>query len=287
VPGAGEVIELSPGRLYACLNPYAVDGRVSWHPPAARGFAPMNSYLLVEGEHALLIDSGVTAHREALLAQIDEVLAPSVALSILHTRIGEYNTICNTPAIAAARPVAMLYGSQPDPGAWTHFEPDPGAAPARTIAALDSTVLARENVLSVDPAGRRPVEVFAAMLRLLPTHWVYDQATATLFTSDMFSHVLRATPSGPWIVRDADGQGSREALREHLLQTRYWWIDGADTAPIDAWLDGVFAARTVERIAPGYGAILEGRELVAREVATLREILGELADSSWRTAAAS
>ena len=43
-----------------------------------------------------------------------------------------------------------------------------------------------------------------APLRLIATRWLYDRATRTLFSSDMFTHVWRDSETGPWIVTDAD-----------------------------------------------------------------------------------
>ena len=38
---------------------------------------------------------------------------------------------------------------------------------------------------------------------LLPTSWIYDARTRTLFTSDLFSYVIRApTPEGPWVTHN-------------------------------------------------------------------------------------
>jgi hypothetical protein len=43
-----------------------------------------------------------------------------------------------------------------------------------------------------------------APIRLIATRWLYDYATKTLFSSDLFTHLWRDTAAGPWIVTDAD-----------------------------------------------------------------------------------
>ena len=58
-----------------------------------------------------------------------------------------------------------------------------------------------------------------------------------------------------------------------MLNTRYWWLEGAPTDSIRRGIDNVFDKYDVETIAPGYGCILRGRKVVARHVRMLDEIL--------------
>ena len=39
---------------------------------------------------------------------------------------------------------------------------------------------------------------------LAATRWIYDEATKTLFTSDMWTHTWREQTDGPWIIQDGD-----------------------------------------------------------------------------------
>jgi hypothetical protein len=267
------VTALAGGRLHALSYPYALDGRVTWHRPGARGFAPMSSYLLVEDGAALLVDTGITVHAEALLADLRALLVPGTRLSVLHTRLGEYNSLCNTPGVVEAFEVSVIYGPHVNAARWTDFQPhaEPGFDPGIDASAV--VVLGPEQVLDVDSGGRRAVDVFSPALRLLPTHWAYDRATRTLMTSDMFSHVARPGADGPWLVTAADDDTTLETVRDHMLDTRYWWLAEADTAGIARELAATFARLDVERIAPGYGCVLEGREVVARHLAMVQAVL--------------
>jgi broad specificity polyphosphatase/5'/3'-nucleotidase SurE len=58
-----------------------------------------------------------------------------------------------------------------------------------------------------------------------------------------------------------------------MLNTRYWWLEGAPTDAIRRGIDEVFSKHDVETIAPGYGCILSGRKVVARHVRMLDGIL--------------
>lgn len=272
------MIELATGRLWALTHPYPLDGRVSTHPPDTRGFATMNSYLLVDGEHALLVDTGLSIHQEALLAQLRARLRPGAELSLFPLRIGEYSSICNVRPIADQLGVRMLYGTQGSPADWVDFRPEftaPGApggggglasATAVTIRAGDAIALGTRRVLALE-----------APLRLLPTVWAYDEETATLLTSDSFTQRVLERPGEDPVVRAPgdDPDADAEALWEHLVRTRYWWLPGARADPIRAAIDDIFERHPVRTIAPAYGSIVTGEDAVAYERALLDRVLAE------------
>jgi flavorubredoxin len=122
----------------------------------------------------------------------------------------------------------------------------------------------------------RAIDVMQAPIRLIATRWLYDRATRTLFSSDMFTHVWRAREDGPWIVSEDDDTTSARDLRSFLLNTRYWWLEGAPTDSIRRGIGEIFDKHDVETIAPGYGCILSGRKVVARHYRMLDDILKDL-----------
>jgi len=278
---------LSEGALYALCNVYAVDGQVTWHDPSARGFAPMNTYVLREGADALIIDTGVSAHTAELLDQLAGIVGDADRLAVLQTRIGEYTTICNTVPIAERFGMATIHSEQDDSPRWVDFRPaygrDTGAAEA--LAGADVKLFHVPDTIAVDAAGARILDIFHATLRLLPTSWVYDRRTRTLFTSDSFTHVMRADPGGPWVVDDVHDSSDVEQMRDHLLTTRYWWLAGARLDAIRASIAETFERHDVETIAPDFGCILHGREVVARHVEMLDEILAQAQEMAPASAA--
>jgi hypothetical protein len=58
-----------------------------------------------------------------------------------------------------------------------------------------------------------------------------------------------------------------------MLNTRYWWLEGAPTDSIRRGIAEVFDKYDIETIAPGYGCILHGRDVVARHYRMLDEFL--------------
>ena len=267
---AGGIAALAEGKLYALQNPYPVDGRVSTYPASARGFSVANSYLLTESDAAMLIDTGFGKDEAVIRAQIESLIAPRLPLSLFPLRLNEFMSINNVETFAAHFNVEQCYTSNTDAALWFDF-----GAYANGRSILDSmpiTAVTRSDTIQLGAKGR-PIDVMQAPVRLIATRWLYDQATRTLFSSDMFTHTWRARPDGPWIVTNDDDHASAPELRSFLLNTRYWWLEGAPTDSIRAGIRDVFDKCDVETIAPGYGCILRGREVVARHVRMLDEVL--------------
>jgi flavorubredoxin len=273
---AGGIAALAQGRLYALQHPYALDGRVSSYPASARGFSAANSYLLTQSDAAMLIDTGFGKDEPAIRAQIESLIAPALPLSLFPLRLNEFMSINNVETFAGHFNVETCYTSNVDAALWFDF----GArAEGRDILeSMKVTAVTRSDTIELGKNGR-PIDVMQAPIRLIATRWLYDRATRTLFSSDMFTHVWRARADGPWIVTDADDTTSARELRSFLLNTRYWWLEGAPTASIRRGIADVFAKRDVETIAPGYGCILSGRKVVARHVRMLDEVLAGLDQS--------
>jgi len=261
---------LAEGKLYALQHPYALDGRVSSYPASARGFSVANSYLLTQSDAAMLIDTGFGKDEPVIRAQIESLIAPGLPLSLFPLRLNEFMSINNVETFAGHFNVEQCYTSNIGAALWFDF-----GAKANGRSILDSmpiTAVTRSDTIQLGRKGR-PIDVMQAPIRLIATRWLYDQATRTLFSSDMFTHVWRARADGPWIVTDDDDTSCARELRSFLLNTRYWWLEGAPTGSIRRGIADVFDKCDVETIAPGYGCILHGRNVVARHVQMLDEIL--------------
>jgi len=272
------IVTLAGGKLHAICNPYELDGRVTLHPPEARGFAPMNTYLLSEGDDVLLIDTGISIHTDALLEQLATLIAPTQRIALLHTRLGEYTSICNSVPIADRFGCDLIHAEWEDAARWVDFRQGRGRDADGELGALGRGPVRVFNVpdtIPVDAAGTRSLDIFHSTLRLLPTSWLYDATSCTLFTSDMFTHVIRTGAGGPWAVTAADDDTPRSWLRRHLLSTRYWWIAGARLEEIRASLANTFATYDIETIAPDFGCPLHGREVVRRHWRMLDDVLAE------------
>ena len=267
---AGAIAALVQGRLYALQHPYALDGRVSSYPASARGYSVANSYLLTQSDAAMLIDTGFGKDEAAIRGEIESLIAPGLPLSLFPLRLNEFMSINNVESFAGHFNVEQCYTSNTDAALWFDF----GAKQnGRSILdAMPVTAVTRADTIWLGKQGRG-IDVMQAPIRLIATRWLYDRTTRTLFSSDLFTHVWRAHAHGPWIVTEANDITSERELRSFMLNTRYWWLEGAPTDAIRRGIDEVFSKHDVETIAPGYGCILFGRKVVARHVRMLDEIL--------------
>jgi glyoxylase-like metal-dependent hydrolase (beta-lactamase superfamily II) len=259
--------------------PYRLDGRVSSHPVSSRGFAPDNVYLIEEPGQALLIDTGYSAHEDSLIAMLEQLIEPGAELAIWSLRIGEFASISNARSIAERFQVRALYGGQGEPTTWVDFRPELspfGSAPAGgALAAVEGRVFRSGDVLELGPGGRR-LETFDAPLRLLPTNWVYDERSRTLFTEDAFTWVWRDAEEGPWTVTAEDDPTTLDGVTEYMRGSRYWWLPGARTAEIREEIAAIFEGRDIEAIAPAFGCVIRGRAAVARHLALMDEVLARM-----------
>src|SRR6202035_258377 len=268
---AGGIASLADDKLHALQNPFALDGRVSSYPASARGFAVANSYLLTQPDAAMLIDTGFGKDEPVIRGQIEALIAHGLPLSMFPLRLNEFMSINNVESFAGHFNVETCYTSNIDAALWFDF----GAkAEGRDILkSMKVTAVTRADTIELGKAGRA-IDVMQAPMRLIATRWLYDRSTRTWFASDMFPYVWRDSATGPWIVDEADNDStSLRDVRSFMLNTRYWWLEGAPTDTIRRGIGNVFDKYDIECIAPGYGCILRGRNVVARHYAMLDEFL--------------
>ncbi len=268
---SGGIGELAAGKLYALQNTFPLDGRVSAYPASARGTSVANSYLLTQPDAAMLIDTGFGKDEPVIRAQIESLIKPGLPLSMFPLRLNEFMSINNVETFAGHFNVETCYTSNVDAALWFDF----GAqAEGRDILKkMNVTAVTRADVIKLGKLGRG-IDVMQAPIRLIATRWLYDGATKTLFSSDMFTHTWRDSATGPWIITDADNDAtSLRDVRSFMLNTRYWWLEGAPTDSMRRGIDAIFDKHDIETIAPGYGCILHGRNVVERHYKMLDEFL--------------
>jgi len=120
----------------------------------------------------------------------------------------------------------------------------------------------------------------SAPIRLINTSWIYDKSTKILYSSDMFNYGIAETNSEEWIINSIDNEISSSFIKSFLLNTRYWWLEGAKTRLLRENIKKVFNSYDIETIAPGYGKIFQGKDLVMKQFNFLDEILLELDKSN-------
>jgi flavorubredoxin len=265
----GGISALAEGKLYTLQHEFALDGRVSAYPGSARGFSVVNSYMLTQPDAAMLIDTGFGKDEPAIRAEIESLIAPGSPLSLFPLRLNEFMSINNVAAFAGHFNVDQCYTSNPDAALWFDFGTDQSRA---ILDAMKVTAVTRADTIQLGKHGRE-IDVMQAPIRLIATRWLYDRETKTLFSSDLFTGVWRDTARGPWIVTEAEDTTTLRDMRSFMLNTRYWWLEGAPTSSIRRGIDAVFDKYDIETIAPGYGCVLRGRGLVKKHYQLLDEFL--------------
>ena len=266
----GGIATLAEGQLYALQNPFKLDGRISCYAASARGYSVANSYMLTQPDAALLIDTGFGKDEATIRGQIESLIAPGTPLSMFPLRLNEFMSINNVETFAGHFNVKTCYTSNIDAALWFDF----GAkAEGRDILKnMNVTAVTRADVIELGKQDRK-IDVMQAPIRLIATRWLYDRNTKTLFSSDMFTGIYRDTATGPWIVTDNTDTTTLQDIRSFMLNTRYWWLEGAPTDAIRRGIDTVFTKFDIETIATGYGCILRGRNVVKRHFTMLDEFL--------------
>jgi hypothetical protein len=267
--------ELAADKLYALQNLMPLDGRVSSYPGSARGYSVSNCYLLRQPDAAWLIDTGFGGHEDALRTQIESLIGRDLPLSLLPLRLNEFMSIQNIDPFTLYFNVKECFTGNPDAAFWFDFGAGSDSG-KNTLDTLKITTISREETIPIGSLGR-PVVVYQAPIRLIATRWIYDEATKTMFTSDMFTHTWRDRPDGPWIIEDGDDDPTDfDHVRSFLLNTRYWWLEGVDTEKLRRGIDKILGKHDIETIAPGYGCILCGKKTVEKHMTLLDEVLRSL-----------
>jgi flavorubredoxin len=265
IPG---IVPLVEGKLFALGGTIPIDERISWLPKCAAGlYAPIQSYLLVENGSALLVDTGLPIHENVVLSQLHALLTPETPLAILHTRVGEYESVGNTAPIINQFSVHHAYGFfRPD--TMMNFRSSALSARSQTVF----EVKLAGDTLFVGDSGARDVTLLEAPLRIILTFWAYDAATKTLFTSDSFGHASLETPSSMRIIDETNDDTTLFTVREHLA-AKFDWLSTADRVGIQPELTAVFETYDIETVAPMHGRILSGRSVVRRHLEMIQEAL--------------
>lgn len=264
--------EIEPERLYAFGDSVELDGRGSWMPPEAHGRQPMHCYVMVEGQHALIVDPGPAIISKAVVAGVHAVVPAGAKPPVFLTRY-QLDGIGNLAAIAAKIPLGTIYsGGVSNP--FDSFDQVTSADGAEEAMILNVARIPAGGSVLIG-AGRE-LRIVTPMLRILTTFWAFDDGTGTLFTSDSFTHVLTTAADERPVLDDgaADATTVRE-VRAHLLAA-FDWLRHADVAPIVENVCAAFDKYEVVRIAPARGCVIEGRDLVERHRDLLIDVLNEI-----------
>ena len=272
VDNHGEILELVKDKLFLLQNIVKLDGRLIAFPPNQSGFAPINCYILKEDNGAFMIDTGYLYHEQSILSQLSEIISKKIPLSILPSRVNEFMSVGNAKSISQKFNVKGYYLAQPDAPDWFDFTEKERDFSLRKIP---THVIGKHIEFELGSKTNRIVEIMPAPLRLINTAWVYDKMSKTLFTSDMFTYGLSDKPDDKWILEKDDRFCDNQFIKSFMLNTRYWWLEGAKTNLLRKNIRYIYEKYNITTIAPGYGKLFQGKELVEKQFVKLDTILSE------------
>lgn len=249
-------------RIYILGAPVELDERISWAPTETTGWQRANVYLLVDSGAALLIDTGFAAHSDVIREQMAQVLELGAQLSVFLTRPQEFASAGSFVELADMYEIGDVFVGGVSSAVDLQERPSPSI---RKVVARDGDTIA----LGANPSLR----VLAPPLRLLNNHWVYEPVTATLFTSNAFTHALLSEPTAATVISRVGDEPSLATVRAHL-EAHFWWLAHSPGPELVRSLAALLESQPIAFIAPALGCVLSGRELVNRHVALTLDALG-------------
>ncbi len=263
---AADAVEVAPGRLFSLGAAVPLDGRISWVPPGARGFQASNAHLLLEDGAALLYETGVAAVGPAMLRQLEALLPIGSPLTVIVSR-PEFDCSGSVEGLAQRYRLA---------GAGAYDFTRVGLRNLR----FESRSGQLEPGVAIDLAPGRRVVAVPPALRMLLTHWLYDEGTRTLFTGDAFTHVYGASPAACRVERSGVAPPVEDVAAS--LLAKFWWLRHLSSTHVGDNLERLFASRDVEAIAPSFGAVILGREAVAAHLAAVLAAIRGFERGRWQ-----
>jgi len=275
------VTEICPGTIYAVGGTLPADERCgAWIPRDVRGFIPFQCYVLRDAGQFLMLDGGLPVHRAEVRAGIEALIGGSHERRFMMTR-RELDTILNLPWIAHDFKFHTLYcGGDLSP--IDFFEKMDDVSFDEQIKTLVDTPFDFLKPGPLGNIGRLELEMLRGALMVLPTFWFYEKTTRTLFTSDCWGFLPKASADASPLRTPSDAELSSEWV-EKFLSMKFDWLASIDNAPLAADLQAVFAGRVVDRICPTSGCIIEGRAAVERLVGQTLDALKTLAKRPRRS----
>jgi flavorubredoxin len=240
----------------------------SWLPADASGFEPFNKFVFLEGDCALLIETGAAAHDESLQESLREIVKDRL-LVILPTR-SELESIGNMGSIIDNFPRVELITT-------TRALPPLGLAhmrPERRQSVKARRLVRGEKLASL---GFPTLDTISPIIRILNTIWIYDHRSGVLFTSDFFSNELLPDRETPVIRRDAKNLPDSASLRRSIL-ARFDWLERARTGALEKQWDDLFGRIKPKGLAPSLGRVTLGRDVASDVFDLYRRALFEVAD---------
>jgi flavorubredoxin len=260
--------ELVPERLYR-IGCVVRAQRLSWLPRDLEAWEPLNSYLLLDSDHAVFVDLGMPIARPAMESALSTLIGERKVW--LHYTRNEADCIGNLGLVlgSCANPTLLFGGA----GGILEWINDPAVSLLEVRDFLGRVPIELSGNGSVRALGGLRLHFLEAVLRqMLLTQWVYEESTGTLFTSDSFGFRHLTHADAPLVLTSSQDLPDVSALAEETVARFNWLREARMDALAKSYAD-FFARYDVQRLAPVHGCIIEGRQAVAAHVRRLAQAL--------------
>ena len=251
-------VEQITDEVYVLSDVEPADGERSWLPADAKGFEPFNKYVIVKPDVVFLLDTGVAAHCDSIIASLRDIVGDR-KLIMLPTR-SNLEAIGNMGPIIDAFPRVQLLTTTRalPPLGLCHIRDDKrDSVPARRIRRGEA----------LDGIGFGNLQTLNPVIRILGTIWLYDRDSRILFSSDFFSEDRIDTADQSVVRRSAAGLPDPATLRRSIV-ARFDWLERAETTLLRKQWNDIFGNIRPITIAPGFGRVQHGPD-VAQQVIDL------------------
>lgn len=281
--GLPAITTICPDLLHAVGGWITGAPTPSWLPDGAQGWFPVQGYVLRDNDQLLLIDTGLAVHRTDIREAL-RVLAQGCRSRRMMITRREPDAIINLPwvvkdiglqEVLCGGPLNPLdfFDAMDDVNADAHIKVTTGAT------------LGRVNPGDILDVGRLRVEVLRPELKVLTTNWLFERVTGSLFTSDSFGFLSRHSPSESRIARPSADEISADRIRDYL-DVKFDWLNGSESDPVIEDVTRIFEGRDIQRVCPGGGCVIEGREAVKHLLSETLAALRTMQKQPWRNALA-
>lgn len=252
---------LAEQRLYAISGSVPASSAASWIPRHLVGHVPVSCYLLIDRGHGLLIDTGLPLHRDAAGEALLSLMRGLAQRDMIMTR-REPDNIINLPPFIPLLGLQTIYcGGIIDPlDFFDRMDEANAAAHFIATTAKRPTWVVPGAAIRV---GDLDVQALRAELRVLATNYLFEPSTGTLFGADTWGMLTQAAAEGLTIVRAFDDRMSAKALVAYFYE-KYDWMRGANLAVVRANIEGLRKERTIARMCPTFGCLVEGEAVISR-----------------------
>lgn len=254
-------LDVHAGQIHAVGGSVPASMPLSIFPSGVAGWLPMQGYVLREGDQLMMLDTGVTRHKEQIRSALGELVKGTRTRNLLLSR-REHDVAINLPWIVGDFAFQkVIVGGDLNP--LDFFESMDDASAFEQLRAASGIEVEFVRTGAVVSLGSLRMEALPVTMRVLTTHWYYEHSSKTLFSSDSFGFVTSRDDVGPCKRTPTDEEISAERIM-HYMSAKFDWICGIDTKPIiDGFLDAV-RDREIDRVCPSLGVIIEGPDAVAK-----------------------